>query len=125
MEACNLILRGPEADAFADSFLETKATEAKRSLNKRGVRNVHRYKSDGFAQITYEQGSASDDSWPMVSLLVETVDDRTRTVVFVGGEEAFKLEEIPSGGYERVRSRSDRRAGSRPYSGISNGCVWS
>jgi hypothetical protein len=97
MEACNLTLRGPEADAFADSFLETKATEAKRSLNKRGVRNVHRYKGDGFTQITYERGSAYDDSWLMVSVLVETVDDRTRTVVVSvggGGEGPFKMEEI-------------------------------
>jgi hypothetical protein len=43
MEACNLTLRGPEADAFADSFLETKAMEAKRSLNKCGVRNLYAY----------------------------------------------------------------------------------
>jgi len=97
MEACNLTLRGPDADAFADSFLETKAMEGKRSLNKRGVRNIHRYEGAGFTQIAYERGSTYDDSWLMVSVLVETVDDRTRTVVvFVGGggEGPFKMEEI-------------------------------
>ena len=97
MEACNLTLRGPEADAFADSFLESKAMEAKRSLNKRGVRNIHRYEGPTFTQIAYERGSSHDDSWLMVSVLVETVDDRTRTaVVFVGGggKGPFKMEEV-------------------------------
>ena len=97
MEACNLTLRGPDADAFADSFLETKAMEGKRSLNKRGVRNIHRYEGTGFTQIAYERGSAYDESWLMVSVLVETVDDRTRTVVVLvggGGEGPFKMEEL-------------------------------
>jgi hypothetical protein len=51
----------------------------------------------GFTQIAYERGSTYDDSWLMVSVLVETVDDRTRTVVaFVGGggEGPFKMEEF-------------------------------
>lgn len=97
MEACNLTLRGPEADAFVGSFLETKATEAKRSLNKRGVRDLHRYEGSKFTQIAYERGSSYDDSWVVVSVLVETVSDRTRTVVvFVGGggEGPFKIEEL-------------------------------
>jgi hypothetical protein len=97
MEAANLTLRGPDADRFADAFLDSKAEAAKRSLNKRGARDIHRYQGDGFTQITYERAAAHESSWLVVSLLVEVVDEETATVVvFVGGggEGPFKFEEL-------------------------------
>lgn len=97
MEASRLTVRGEDAGRVGIEFLDTKAREAERSLNKRGVRNIHRYGGDGFTQVAYEQGSVYDESWVMVSVLVERVDDRTSTVVvFVGGggRGPFKLEEV-------------------------------
>lgn len=97
MEASNLTLRGENVDRFAEALVESKATESRRSLNKRGVRNIHRFDGDGFTQLVYERGAAYENSWLMVSVLVEQVDDRTCTVmVFVGGggEGPFKLEEV-------------------------------
>lgn len=66
MEASNLRLHGEDTDPFAETLLESKATEARRSLNKRGVRNIHRYEGDGFTQLTYERAAAYEDSWLMV-----------------------------------------------------------
>lgn len=97
MEASKLTVRGENAPQFAETFVESKARERKQSINKRGVRNIHRYETDGVTQIVYERAAAYEDSWLMVSLLVETVDERTCTVViFVGGggEGPFKLEEV-------------------------------
>lgn len=97
MEAAKLTLRGPEADRFASAFLESKTDEARTSLNKHGVRNIHRYGGDGFTQIAYERGAAHENSWLVVSVLVDRVDAETCTVaVFVGGggEGPFKLEEL-------------------------------
>jgi hypothetical protein len=99
MEAATLTLSGDDAGRFAEAFVDSKATEAERSLNKRGVRNIHRAGGeDGrYTQVAYERGSAYDSSWLMVSLLVERVDERTaRVVVLVGGggEGPFKLEEL-------------------------------
>ncbi|WP_324759384.1 hypothetical protein [Haloarcula montana] len=97
MEAANLTLHGPDADRFADAFLDSKTETAKRSLNKRSARNIHRYRGDGFTQITYERAAAYESSWVVISLLVEEVDDEMATVVvFVGGggEGPFKLEEL-------------------------------
>lgn len=98
MQASRLKLRGDDADRFADSFLESKAEEAKRSLNMRGVRNIHKYGGDGFTQIAYERASNWEEAWLMVSVLVEVEDDSTCTLaIFVGGggEGAFKMEELP------------------------------
>jgi hypothetical protein len=97
MEVCHLRIRGENADQFAQAFVESKATEGKRSLNRRGVRNIHRYQGDGFTQVAYERAAAYEDSWLLVSVLVERVDEETGTVVlFVGGggEGPFKLEEL-------------------------------
>lgn len=97
MEAANLTLRGADADRFAGVFLESKAEAAQRSINKRGVRNIHRYQGAGFTHITYERAAAHESSWLVVSLLVEQQDkDRCTVVVSVGGggEGPFKLEEL-------------------------------
>lgn len=97
MEASRLTVRGERADRFAETFINSKARERERSINKRGVRNIHKYQGDEFTQITYERAAAYENSWVMVSVLVEANDDETRTVVvFVGGggEGPFKLEEI-------------------------------
>lgn len=97
MEAATLTLHGDEAGQFAEEFVESKAEQAGRSLNRRGVRNIHRVGGDGYTQIAYERGSAHDPSWLLVSLLVERVDERTaRVVVMVGGGGSgpFKLEEV-------------------------------
>jgi len=97
MEAATLTLNGPDADRFAAAFLDSKATEAKRSFNKRGVRNIHRHRGDGFTHITYERGAAHEKSWVVVSLLVDVADGETATVtvqVGGGGEGPFKFEEI-------------------------------
>jgi hypothetical protein len=97
VESSRITFRGENAHRFADAFVESKAEERKRSINKRGVRNIHRFEGDGFTQVAYERGSAFEDSWLMVSVLVERSDDRTCTVVvFVGGggEGPFKLEEV-------------------------------
>lgn len=97
MEAARITVTGEDADRIASELVERKADEARRSINKRGVRNVHRFEGEGFTYLTYERGSAHEDDWLVVSLLVEAVDDRTRTVaVFVGGggEGAFKWEEV-------------------------------
>lgn len=97
MEASRITIRGEQADRFAETFIDTKTRERKRSINKRGVRNIHKYQGDGFTQVTYERAAAYEDSWVMVSVLVEAVDAETRNVVaFVGGggEGPFKLEEI-------------------------------
>ncbi|WP_424000328.1 hypothetical protein ACOZ4I_13360 [Haloarcula salina] len=48
-------------------------------------------------QLTYERGSVSDESWLMVALLVDTVDEQTSTVVVSvggGGEGPFKMEDV-------------------------------
>lgn len=97
MEAVRLTLQGAEVDRFADEFVGTKATRAGRSLNKRAARNFHRYDGDGFTKVAYERGAAAQDSWLMVSVLVERVAADTSTVaVFVGGggEGPFKLEDL-------------------------------
>lgn len=99
MEASRLTVSGENVDQLAETLIESKATTSARSLNKRGARNVHRYDGDGFTQYTYERAAAYENSWLMVSVLVERVDDETATVVvFVGGggEGPFKLEEISS-----------------------------
>lgn len=96
MESTNLTLRGESADRFADAFVEEKAETARRSLNKRGVRNIHRYDGDGVTQVAYEQAAPHLNSWLLLSLLIETVDSETVTVVvFVGGsgEGPFKWED--------------------------------
>lgn len=96
MESTNLTLRGESADDFADAFVERKAESAARSLNKRGVRNIHRYAGEGFTQVAYEQAAPHLNSWLLISLLVETLDSETVTVVvFVGGsgEGPFKWED--------------------------------
>jgi len=97
MEASRLTIRGEQADRFAETIIDAKTRERKRSINKRGVRNIHKYQGDGFTQLTYERAAAHEDSWVMVSVLVEAVDTETRTVVaFVGGggKGPFKLEEV-------------------------------
>jgi hypothetical protein len=97
MEASYLTLRGERAGQFASAFVDAKATEVKRSINKRGVRNIHRYEGDGFTKVAYERAAAYENSWLVVSVLVETVDDRTADIVVLvggGGEGPFKLEEI-------------------------------
>lgn len=97
MEAATLTLHGTDAGRFAETFVDSKATQAKRSLNKRGVRNIHRVDGERYTQVAYERGSAHDSSWLMVSLLVERVDERTERVVVLvggGGEGPFKLEEL-------------------------------
>jgi hypothetical protein len=97
MESSRITFRGENAHRFAEALVEAKAEEVERSINKRGVRNIHRFEGDGVTQIAYERGSAFEDSWLMVSVLVEQEDDRTCTaVVFVGGggEGPFKLEEV-------------------------------
>lgn len=73
------------------------------------MRNIHKYEGEGFTTVAYERGSVHDESWVMVSVLVEAVDDRTRTVVVTvggGGRGPFKLEEVslrrPRGGEESV-----------------------
>jgi hypothetical protein len=96
METTTVTVRGTDADRFATALVDRTAEQAN-SLNKRGVRNVHRYEGDGFTQISYERGSAHENSWLMVTILVDAVDEQTRTVaVFVGGggEGPFKLEEF-------------------------------
>ena len=90
-------MRGEEADRFADALVESRAAEVKHSINKRGVRNIHRYEGDGFTHLAYERAAAYEDSWLVVSVLVERVDERTSTVAVLvggGGEGPFKLEEI-------------------------------
>lgn len=97
MEAATLTLHGDGAGRFAEAFVESKAEQAERSLNSRGVRNIHRVGGDGYTQIAYERGSAHDPSWLVVSLLVERVDERTVRVVLMvggGGSGPFKLEEV-------------------------------
>jgi hypothetical protein len=97
MEASHITVRGENVDRLASTLIEDKATESKRSINKRGVRNIHKYEGDGFTQLAYERGSAHEDSWLVVSVLVERVDDRTSDVVVLvggGGEGPFKLEEV-------------------------------
>lgn len=97
MEAINLTVRGENADQVADAFVDAKAAEVRRSINKRGVRNVHRYDGDGFTQVVYERGSSYENSWLVVSVVVERVDEQESTVVlFVGGggEGPFKMEEV-------------------------------
>jgi hypothetical protein len=99
MEATRLGISGERVDRFATAFVESKAEQSTRSLNKRGVRNIHTYAGTdgGFTGIAYERGSAHDPSWVMVSILVEQVDDHTgNVVVFVGGggRGPFKLEEV-------------------------------
>ncbi|MDG5775433.1 hypothetical protein VB773_11170 [Haloarculaceae archaeon H-GB2-1] len=96
MEVTTITLQGDDVDQFAAELLQRKASQAD-SLNKRGVRNLHKYEGDGFTQFSYERGSAYENSWLMVTVLVELVDDRRCTVaVFVGGggEGPFKLEEF-------------------------------
>jgi hypothetical protein len=97
MEASTVTLRGEHVDRFADEFVEAKADEYRRSIDRRGIRNVHRYEGAGVTQVTYEEAAAYEESWVMVSVLVELVDDRTATVVvFVGGggEGPFKREDL-------------------------------
>ncbi len=97
MESSCITLEGDDADRFATELIESKAAESEQSINKRGARNLHRYDGEEFTQFTYERGAAFENSWLMVSILVEVVDERTRTVVvFVGGggEGPFKLEEV-------------------------------
>jgi hypothetical protein len=95
VEGCTLTVRGPDADRFPDAFVDAKASEAERSLNRRGVRNIHRYRGDGCVHVVYERGAARSDDWVTVTVLYDRVDDRTGTVVvFVGGggEGPFKLD---------------------------------
>lgn len=97
MEASNLTLHGDDADRFAQAFVESKVRESRRSINKRGVRNIHRCRGDGFTQIAYERAAAYEDSWLMVSLLVEESDDNRSTVTVLvggGGEGPFKFEAV-------------------------------
>lgn len=97
MEAARITVTGEDVDRIASELVETKAEEARRSINKRGVRNIHRFDGEGFTYLTYERGSVHEESWLVVSLLVEAVDDRTSTVaVFVGGggEGPFKWEDL-------------------------------
>lgn len=97
MEGSALTVHGENVDRFPDVFVEQKATQSQRSLNKRGVRNIHRYAGDGFTCVTYERASAHADAWVMVSVLFEQVDAETGTVVVLvggGGEGPFKLEEL-------------------------------
>lgn len=96
MEATNLTLRGEEATEFADSFVGTKVEEMKRSINRRGARNIHRYEGDGFTQIAYERAAPNVDDWVMVSIVVDVQDQHTLSVtVMIGGsgEGPFKIEE--------------------------------
>lgn len=97
MEASHLAIRGEQADRFAAELVESKARAVRRSINKRGVRNIHTYDGEGFTQLVYERAAAYEDSWLMVSVLVEELDDRTCSVaIYVGGggRGPFKLEEI-------------------------------
>lgn len=97
MQSSRITFRGENAGRFAEAFVDSKAEERRRSINKRGVRNIHRFESDGVTQIAYERGAAFEDSWLMVSILFEQTDDRTCTVVVLvggGGEGPFKLEEV-------------------------------
>jgi hypothetical protein len=97
MEGSALTVHGEAVDRLADAFVEEKATQSERSLNKRGVRNIHRYGGDGFTHVTYERGAAHSDAWVVVSVLFERVDETTSTVVVLvggGGEGPFKIEEL-------------------------------
>lgn len=97
MEASHIAVRGENVDRLAAALIDSKATESKRSINKRGVRNIHTYEGDGFTHLAYERAAAYENSWVMVSILVEQIDDRTCavfTLVGGGGEGPFKLEEI-------------------------------
>jgi hypothetical protein len=97
MESSHITFRGENAHRLGEALVESKARESERTINKRGVRNVHRFDGDDVTQLAYERGAAFEDSWLMVSILVKRDDDRTCTVVvFVGGggEGPFKLEEI-------------------------------
>ena len=97
MEAAALTLSGENAERFAERFVGSKANESRTSLNQRGVRNIHRYEGEGFTHVSYERAAAHEDSWLVISVLAERVDDRTTTVVVKvggGGEGPFKLEEL-------------------------------
>ena len=48
MEAAALTLSGENAERFAERFVGSKANESRTSLNRRGVRNIHRYEGEGF-----------------------------------------------------------------------------
>jgi hypothetical protein len=101
MEATRLQINGDGVDQFVDAFVESKATASERSLNKRGVRNVTRYDGGGddggFTLVSYERGAVYDESWVTVTVLVETLDAQTATVVLLvggGGQGPFKFEEF-------------------------------
>jgi hypothetical protein len=96
MEASRVTFRGADAHRFAERFLESKAEEARTSINRRGVRNVHTFGGDGFRLIAYERGSSHDSSWLQVSVLVEEGEETCTVVVLVGGggRGPFKFEEV-------------------------------
>lgn len=97
MEASYFTVTGENADRLASALIETKAEERRRSINKRGVRNIHTFEADDVTQVVWEQGSSYSQAWLMVSILVELEEEDTaRVVVFVGGggQGPFKLEEV-------------------------------
>lgn len=104
MEVAALTLGGENVDRFAERFVQSKANESHNSLNLRGVRNIHRYEGEGFTLVSYERAGAYENSWLLISVLVEQKDDRTATVVCKiggGGEGPFKLEERTARRYLR------------------------
>lgn len=82
---------------FAATFVDRKAAEVSRSINKRGARNVHRYRGDGVTHVTYERAASRTNDWLLVSLLIESVDAESINLVVTvggGGEGPFKFEEV-------------------------------
>lgn len=97
MEASHLTLRGDRAGEFADAFVERKARESERSLNKWRPRNLHRLDGEGFTHLAYERGSSWEHSWLVVSVFAEQLDRRTCSVTALvggGGRGPFKLEDV-------------------------------
>lgn len=96
-EVATNTIRGERASQFAGALIDAKVQEARRSINKRGVRDIHTFEGDGFTSLTYERAAIRVDSWVTVSVLVERVSQQESTVAIFGGggeNRPFKLEEV-------------------------------